>query len=554
MNAPLRSKGLNPDVPQYYFRRALFKSMGFTDRDLEKPLVAIANTWNEILPGSYHLDRVANAVKRGIQEAGGMATIFNVMAPCDGQGAGNVGFKYLLPSRDLVAASVEMMVEHASYDAVVMLGTCDKIIPGLILAAARCNLPTVLVTGGWMPVGHYKGDRLDISSLGKYFVMYRQGKITREELSTVETCACPGPGACCVMGTANSMGIAAESLGLSLPGNSAICATDAALERLAEQAGRKVMEHVQNCLRARDIMTPGAFFNMVKVACATSGSTNLAIHFPAIAHELGYSFSLDDFNRISRETPSLMEIKPSDPAYLMDDFARAGGLQAVMKSMESLLDTRVLTASGKTLGENLSTAEIKDQKVIRPLQNPRQREGGFAILKGNLGISVVKQTAVRPEMYKHRGPARVFEQEEDCIDALLAGKVKPGDVLVIRYEGPRGGPGMREMVMVTYLIVEMGLDKSVALVTDGRFSGTSGGPCIGHLSPEAMVGGPIAILRDGDVIDIDIPARRLNVELSEAEVSLRKADWKPSAPKVTHGWLAHFARHATSADKGAYLE
>lgn len=356
------------------------------------------------------------------------------------------------------------------------------------------------------------------------------------------------------MGTANSMGIATESLGLSLPGNSAICATDAALERLAEQAGRKVMEHLQNGLRARDIMTPGAFFNMVKVACATSGSTNLAIHFPAIAHELGYSFSLDDFDRISRETPSLMEIKPSDPAYLMDDFARAGGLQAVMKSMESLLDTRILTASGKTLGENLSTAEIKDQKVIRPLQTPRQREGGFAILKGNLGISVVKQTAVRPEMYKHRGPARVFEQEEDCIDALLAGKVKPGDVLVIRYEGPRGGPGMREMVIVTYLIVEMGLDKSVALVTDGRFSGSSGGPCIGHLSPEAMVGGPIAILRDGDVMDIDIPARRLNVELSEAEVSRRKADWKAPAPKVTHGWLAHFARHATSADKGAYLE
>jgi dihydroxy-acid dehydratase len=551
---PLRSKGLNPDVPQYYIRRALFKSMGYTDQDLEKPLVAIANTWNEILPGSYHLDRIARAVKRGVQEAGGLATIFSVMAPCDGQGAGNVGFKYLLPSRDLIAASVEMMIEHASYDAAVMIGTCDKIIPGLIIATARCNLPTVLVTGGWMPVGHYKGDRLDISSMGKYFVMHKQGKISREELNVVESCACPGPGACCVMGTANSMGIAAEAFGLSLPGNSGLCATDAALERLAEEAGQKVMGHVRNNLRARDIMTPGAFQNLVKVACATSGSTNLAIHFPAFAHELGYPFTLDDFDGLSRQTPSIMEIKPSDATYLMEDFGRAGGLQAVMKSMQSLLDTNVMTASGQTLAQNLTRAEIRDPEVIRPLTNPRNKEGGFAVLKGNLGISVVKQTAVRSEMQKHRGPARVFEQEEDCIDALLLGKVKEGNVLVIRYEGPKGGPGMREMVMATYLIVDMGLDRSVALVTDGRFSGTSGGPCIGHLSPEAMVGGPVALLRDGDIIDIDIPARRLNVELSNQEIEKRKTSWNPPQPKITHGWLGHFAKHVTSADKGAYLE
>jgi dihydroxy-acid dehydratase len=554
MDSNLRSKGLSPDVPQYYIRRALMKSMGYTDRDLEKPLVAIANTWNEILPGSYHLNRIAQAVKRGVQEAGGLATIFNVMAPCDGQGAGNVGFKYLLPSRDLVAASVEMMIEHASYDAAVMIGTCDKIIPGLIIATARCNLPTVIVTGGWMPVGHYKGERLDISAMGKYFVNYKQGKISREELNLVESCACPGPGACCVMGTANSMGVAAESFGLSLPGNSALCANDAALERLAEEAGRKVMEHLQKNLRARDIMTPAAFQNLVKVACATSGSTNLAIHFPAIAHELGYPFTLDDFDRISRQTPSIMEIKPSDRNYLMEDFARAGGLQAVMKSMQSLLDTSVMTASGQTLAQNLKSAEIRDPEVIRPLTNPRNKEGGFAILKGNLGISVVKQTAVRPEMQKHRGPARIFEQEEHCIEALISGKVKEGDVLIIRYEGPRGGPGMREMVMATYLIVEMGLDKSVALVTDGRFSGTSGGPCIGHLSPEAMAGGPIAVLREGDLIDIDIPGRRLNVEVSDAEIKKRLASWKPPQPKVTHGWLAYFAKHATSADEGAYLE
>ncbi len=554
MKSKLRSKELGPDVPQYYIRRALMKSMGFGDQDLEKPLVAVANTWNEILPGSYHLNRIGEAVKRGIQEAGGMATMFNVMAPCDGQGAGNVGFKYLLPSRDLIAASVEMMIEHASFDAMVMIGTCDKIIPGLIMAAARCNLPTVMVSGGWMPVGHYKGDRLDVSSIGKYFVMYNQGKISREEMNLVENSACPGPGACCIMGTANSMCIAAEAIGLSLPGNSALCATDAALERLAQEAGKKVMTHLESGLKARDIMTEAAFQNMVKVSCATSGSTNLALHFPTIAHELGYPFSLEDFDRISRETPTIMEMKPSDPQYNMEDFSRAGGLQAVMKSMEQSIDTTVITAGGQSLSENLKDVEIKDSNVIRPINNPREKEGGFAILKGNLGIAVVKQTAVQPEMYRHRGPARVFEQEEDCIEALLSGKFKEGEVLVIRYEGPKGGPGMREMVMATYLIVDMGLDKSVALVTDGRFSGTSGGPCIGHLSPEAMDGGPIALIQDGDMIEIDIPARKIDVDLGEEEMARRKEKWRPPEPKVTHGWLAHFAKHATSADKGAYLE
>ncbi|HVP80188.1 MAG TPA: dihydroxy-acid dehydratase [Thermodesulfobacteriota bacterium] len=554
MGSKMRSKGWGPDVPQYYMRRVLFKAMGATDEDLEKPLVAIANTWNEILPGSYHLDRIAAAVKRGIHQAGGMATIFNVLAPCDGQGSGNVGFKYLLPSRDLIAASVEMMIEHASYDAAVMIGTCDKIIPGLIMAAARCNLPTILVTGGYMPAGHYKGDRLDVASMGKYFVMYKQAKITQQELREVEDCVCPGPGACCLMGTANSMAVAAESFGLSLPGNSALCATDAALERLAEEAGRRVMELLWKDLRARDIMTPAAFKNSVKVCCATSGSTNLTLHFPAIAHELDYPFTLDDFESISQQTPSIMEIKPSDPRYLMEDFARAGGLQAVMKSMESLLDTNVMTVSGRSLADNLRSAEIRDPEIIRPLSNPKGKNGGIAILKGNMGVAVVKQTAVRPEMQRHRGPARVFEQEEDCIDALLAGQVKEGEVLVIRYEGPKGGPGMREMVTATWLLVDMGLDRSTAIVTDGRFSGTSGGPCIGHLVPEAMVGGPIAVLRDGDIIDIDIPSRMVNVELSDEEIRRRLLLWEPPQPKVTKGYLAHFAKYATSADKGAYLE
>lgn len=554
MGIKLRSKGLSPEVPQYYMRRVFLKSMGATDVDLEKPLVAIANTWNEILPGSYHLDRIAAAVKRGIREAGGLATIFNVLAPCDGQGSGNEGFKYVLPSRDLIAASVEMMVEHASYDAAVMIGTCDKVVPGLIMAAARCNLPTVIFTGGYMPSGRYKGERLDCSSMGKYFVLYRQGKITKEELREVEGCVCPGPGACCLMGTANSMCIAAEAFGLSLPGNSALCATDPALEKLAEEAGRKVMELLWKEIKARDIMTPAAFTNAVKVCCATSGSTNLTLHFPAIAHELDYPFTLDDFEDISRRTPSIMEIKPSDPRYLMEDFERAGGLQAVMKSMEGLLDGNVMTASGKSLADNLKAAEIRDTEIIRPVSNPKGPNGGIAVLKGNMGTAVVKQTAVRPEMQKHRGPARVFEQEEDCIDALLAGKVKEGEVLVIRYEGPKGGPGMREMVMATWMLVDLGLDKSVAIVTDGRFSGTSGGPCVGHLVPEAMAGGPIAVLRDGDIIDIDIPARRVSVELTDDQITQRMTSWKRPEPKVTKGYLAHFAKYVTSADKGAYLE
>ncbi len=554
MNRKLRSKALSPDVPQYYTRRMFFKSMGATDADLEKPLVAIANTWNEILPGSYHLDKVAAAVKRGIREAGGMATIFNVLAPCDGQGGGNVGFKYVLPSRDLIAASVEMMIEHASYDAAVMIGTCDKIVPGLIMAAARCNLPTVLFTGGYMPSGRYRGERLDCSSMGKYFVMYRQGKISKEELHEVEGVACPGPGACCLMGTANSMCIAAEALGLSLPGNAAICATDPALEKLAEEAGRRVMELLERDIKARDIISPAAFTNAVKVCCATSGSTNLTLHFPAIAHELDYPFTLDDFEQISRQTPSIMEIKPSDPRYLMEDFAAAGGVQAVMKSMATLLDTSVITAGGTSLAENLAAATISDAEMIRPLSRPKDRNGGIAVLKGNLGCAVVKQTAVRQEMQRHRGPARVFEQEEDCVEALLSGSVRAGEVMVIRYEGPKGGPGMREMIMATWLLVDMGLDTSVAIVTDGRFSGTSGGPCVGHLVPEAMDGGPIAVLEDGDIIEIDIPSRTVRAELSDEEIKRRLASWTRPEPKVTKGYLAHFAKYATSADKGAYLE
>ncbi|HEY3275069.1 MAG TPA: dihydroxy-acid dehydratase [Syntrophorhabdaceae bacterium] len=554
MSAKLRSKGLSPDVPQYYMRRVFFKAMGATDEDLEKPLVAIANTWNEVLPGSYHLDRIGAAVKRGIQQAGGMATIFNVLAPCDGQGSGNEGFKYVLPSRDLIAASVEMMIEHASYDAAVMIGTCDKIVPGLLMAAARCNLPTVVFTGGYMPSGNYKGDRLDCSSMGKYFVMYKEGKISAEELKEVEGLACPGPGACCLMGTANSMCIAAEAVGLSLPGNSSLCAIDPALEKLAEEAGRKVMELLWKDIKARDIMNPAAFKNMVKVCCATSGSTNLTLHFPALAHELDYPFTLDDFENISRDTPSIMEIKPSEPKYLMEDFERAGGLQGVMKSMESLLDTSVMTVKGETLAQNLKDVTVRDKEIIRPLSNPKGENGGIAVLKGNLGVSVVKQTAVRPEMQRHKGPARVFEQEEDCIEALLSGKVQKGDVLVIRYEGPKGGPGMREMVMATWMLKDLGLDTSVAIITDGRFSGTSGGPCVGHIVPEAVMGGPIAVLADGDMIEIDIPERRLYAEVSDEEFSRRLAAWKAPEPKITRGYLAHFAKHVTSADKGAYLD
>ena len=342
--------------------------------------------------------------------------------------------------------------------------------------------------------------------------------------------------------------------GLSLPGNSALCATDPTLEKLAEQAGRQVMELLSKDIKARDIMTPAAFTNAVKVCCATSGSTNLTLHFPAIAHELDYPFTLDDFESISQQSPSIMEIKPSDPRYLMEDFERAGGLQAVMKSMGNLLDISVMTASGKSLSYNLKAVDIKDTELIRPLSNPKGKNGGIAILKGNMGVAVVKETAVRPGMLKHRGPARVFEQEEDCVAALLAGKVKEGEVMVIRYEGPHGGPCMREMIMATWLLLDMGFDKSVAIITDGRFSGTSGGPCIGHVVPEATDGGPIAIVRDGDIIDIDIGSRKVNVELTDEEITQRLTSWKRPEPKITKGYLAHFAKYATSADKGAYLE
>jgi len=348
------------------------------------------------------------------------------------------------------------------------------------------------------------------------------------------------------------MCIAAEAIGMTLPGNATICATDAALERLAYRAGEKLMELLERELTARDIMTPG-FPNMVKVTCATSGSTNACLHYLAIAHELGLDFSLDDFEQISRETPSIMEIKPSHPTFLMEDFGHAGGVQAVMKVLEPRLNTEALTVTGKPLGNNLRDAEIRDSNVIRSLQNPYHPQGGIAILKGNLGIGVIKQTAVKSEMFKHRGSARVFEAEEDAIKALLAGQIQRGDVIVIRYEGPRGGPGMREMVIVTWLVKDMGLDDSVAVVTDGRFSGTSGGPCVGHLSPEAMEGGTIAIVQDGDLIEIDIKARKINLDLEEDEIAKRKASWSPPPPSVTTGFLAHFAKYATSSDKGAFL-
>jgi len=544
---------MNQEEPQYYNRRIFFKAMGYTNSDLEKPIVAIANTWNEILPGSYHLRKVGDAVKNGVWAAGGTPSEFNVLAPCDGQGSGNIGFKYMLPSRELIASSVEMMIGHASFDAAVLIGTCDKIVPGMLMAAARCNLPTIMVTGGYMPSGSYKGDRLDLTSISKYFVLYKQGRITREELFEVESACCPGPGACCVMGTANSMCIAAEAIGMTLPGNAGICATDAALERLAYRAGQKIIELWKNELTAREIMIPG-FHNMVHVTCATSGSTNACLHYPAIAHELELEFTLDDFEQISRETPSIMEIKPSHLSYLMEDFARAGGVQAVMKVLGDSLNSEALTATGKTLMENIHTANVRDSDVIRSLENAYYPQGGIAILRGNLGIGVIKQTAVHPDMFHHKGPARVFEREEDAITALVAGQIQPNDVIVIRYEGPRGGPGMREMVMVTWLLKDLGLANKVAVVTDGRYSGTSGGPCVGHLAPEAFEGGTLAIIQDGDPIELDITARQINLNISDEEIRARKSTWSPPPPQVTTGFLAHFAKHATGSDQGAYLQ
>ncbi len=554
----LRSKRILKDRNDIRgLRLSLMEAMGFTREEFDRPLIAVANCWNEILPGSYHLKDVAEAVKSGIRVAGGTPFEFNTIAACDGMAQGHVGMKYVLPSRDIIAASVEIMVEAHQFDALVAIGTCDKIVPGMLIAAARLNIPSIVVTGGYMLPGNFKGRPSLVSEVTAAYGAYKTGKMSREDFELLIDSCCPTPGACPGMWTANTMCVTAEALGMSLPGNSTTPAVGSRIAKLAKEAGGKVMELLERETRPSDIMTYEAFENCVRVILAVGGSTNACLHIPAIASELGINTGLDLFDKVSRETPCICGVNPIS-MFTMKDLDEAGGLPAVMKLIEGKLNADVLTISGTTLRENLKDVKVSPSptSVIRPLDSPFFEEGGIAVLKGNLAPkgAVVKQAAVSPHMLKISGAARVFDSEENAVEALLRGEIKPGTIIVIRYEGPKGGPGMREMYDILQMLVGMELSESVALVTDGRFSGSNKGGAIGHVSPEAVEGGALAIVRDGDVIEIDIPGRTLNLKLTDEEIKERSKAWKAPEPKIRKGVLAVYSKIAESADKGATIK
>jgi len=547
------------DVPEdsHYQRMALLKSMGFDDESINRPFIAVANSWNELLPGHYYLRRLAEAVKGGIWQAGGLPLEFGHIAECDGLASGNMGMHWILPSRDIIAAAIEMMVESSRVDGVVALSTCDKIVPAQLMALARINLPAIMVTGGFMLPGSFKGqDNVHLGDTIERYADWKEGRLSDREYNELLDCACPTAGACGMMGTANTMCCMTEAMGMSLPGNATQAAVMSSLYRMGREAGRKVMEFVEKNIRPRDIMTREALENSLLVHSAIGGSTNAILHMPAIYNEMGIDIPLSHWNEVSEKAPHLADITAGSK-YTMKDFGRAGGIQAVMKELSSVLNLEVLTCTGKTLGENLKSALNFDPDVIRPLSNPVYSKGATAILKGNISPdgAVVKQTAVLENMMRHRGPAKVYDAEDIAKDALLKHQIKEGDVVVIRYEGARGGPGMREMYTFQNIICGMGLDKSVALVTDGRFSGFTHGPAIGHVSPEAADGGPIAAIRDGDIIEYDIPAKKLNVNLSEQEIQKRLKDWKRPEPKIKAGFVGTiYPNIVESADKGCILK
>ena len=537
--------------------RSLFKAMGYTDEELCRPLVGVANSANEIIPGHINLAQVTEAVKTGIRMAGGTPVEFGVIGICDGIAMGHEGMKYSLASRELIADSIESMAMAHMFDALVMVANCDKIIPGMLMAAARVNIPSVVVSGGPMMAGLLRGCEISLSQVFEGIGGVAGGKITEAELKEIEEAACPGCGSCAGMFTANSMNCLTEALGMGLPGNGTILAVNAARIRLAKQAGMAVMNLLEKGIKPRDIMTLQAFENALAVDMALGCSTNTVLHVPAIAYEAGIELSLDKFNEVSGKTPHLCSLSPGGSHHIQD-LDQAGGIPALMNELlkHGLLPyPDAITATGKTAKENISGREILRPDVIRPVGNPYHTEGGLAILRGNLAPegSVVKQSAVAEEMLRFSGTAQVFDSEDEATAALLAGKVKKGSVVVIRYEGPRGGPGMREMLTPTATVVGMGLDKDVALITDGRFSGASKGGCIGHVSPEAALGGNIALLKDGDMIDIDIPGKQINVRLSDDELSARRASWKAPEPKVRTGYLARYARCVSSAGTGAIV-
>ena len=537
--------------------RSLFNALGMTQEELDRPLIGIVSSYNEIVPGHMNLDKITQAVKMGVAMAGGTPIMVPAIAVCDGIAMGHIGMKYSLVTRDLIADSTEALAMAHQFDGLVMIPNCDKNVPGLLMAAARVNIPTIFVSGGPMLAGHVKGSKTSLSSMFEAVSSYAAGKFSEEDVCEFEEKACPTCGSCSGMYTANSMNCLTEALGMGLKGNGTIPAVYSARLQLAKHAGMQVMELVRKNIRPRDIMTKEAILNALTVDMALGCSTNSMLHIPAIAHEIGMDFEIDFANPISEKTPNLCHLAPAGHTY-MEDLNEAGGVYAVMNELnkKGLLHTECMTVTGKTLGENIEGCVNKNPEVIRPIDNPYSETGGLAVLKGNLAPdgSVVKRSAVCAEMLVHEGPARIFESDEEATEAIKSGKINPGDVIVIRYEGPKGGPGMREMLNPTSAIAGYGLGSSVALITDGRFSGASRGASIGHVSPEAAVGGPIALVEEGDIIKINIPELKLELDVSEEELERRRAAWQPREPKVKTGYLARYASMVTSGNRGAILD
>ncbi len=537
--------------------RSLFKAMGYTDDEINRPIIGIANSFNEIIPGHIHLRQIVDAVKAGIRLAGGTPVEFGGIGICDGIAMNHIGMRYSLASRELIADSVEVMAQAHPFDGLVVVPSCDKITPGMIMAILRLNIPSIVITGGPMLTGNWHGRKVNLISVFEGIGEVRSGKMTEEELCQLEDEACPTCGSCAGMFTANSMNCLSEAIGLSLPGNGTIPAVSSKRIRLAKITGKRIVEMVSEGLCPRDICTEKAFRNAIAVDMALGCSTNTVLHVPAIAHEAGVPLDLDLFNEMSERTPHLCNLIPAGP-HSLQDLHLAGGIQAVLSELDGkgLIERDCVTVTGKTVGENIEGVQVADRDVIRPCDDPYHREGGIAILHGSLAPdgAVVKQSAVAPEMLRHEGPARVFDSEKEAYDAILAGKIEKGDVIVIRYEGPKGGPGMPEMLSPTSAIVGMGLGKYVALITDGRFSGGTQGAAIGHCSPEAAEGGPIAFVREGDKISIDIPQKRLDLLVDEEELKRRQEAWTPPEPRIKTGYLARYARSVSSGAKGAILE
>jgi len=551
MRSDLMKKGLER-APH----RSLFKAMGYTDKEIAQPLIGVVNSANEIIPGHIHLDLITEDVKAGIRMAGGTPVEFPVIGVCDGIAMGHTGMKYSLASRELIADSIEVMAVAHPFDALVMIPNCDKIIPGMLMAALRLNIPTIFISGGPMMAGTLEGKTVDLISVFEGVGKVKTRQMKEKYLKALEDCACPGCGSCSGMYTANSMNCVTEALGLGLPGNGTVPAVHAARRRMAKQAGMNIMALLKKDIRPRKIATLSAFKNAIAVDMALGCSTNTVLHIPAIAHEAGIKLDLDLFNEISKKTPNLCKLSPAGQHHL-EDLDMAGGVQAVMKQISQLgvIDLKALTVTGQTVGANLKGAAVLNSDVIRPLNSPYSKEGGIAILRGNLAPdgAVVKQSAVAERMLVNEGKARVFDSEDDAIASILGGKIKSGDIVVIRYEGPKGGPGMREMLAPTSVIAGMGLDTTVALLTDGRFSGGTRGAAIGHISPEAAEGGPIGLVREGDIIAIDIPKKTITLKVSPDDLKKRQAKFKPRPPTVTSGYLVRYAGLVTSASTGAIL-